>query len=140
MKGAKRHQNDSVTLSAPLWAESLGVISSARGAETSHLGSERHSFPRATAAFLCTPALLGSAAAWRSRSSTISVPSRRLAVPCNSRQCARHSAALPDTISSQLGASRRRSTDSSVHTNRGRDLKKKKKLPPKCMLTHTIIV
>lgn len=82
----------------------------------SHLGSERHSFPRAMAAFFCRAVLLGSAAARRSSISTISVPSRRLAVPSNSRQWARHSAAFPDTVSSQLEASKRRNTDSSVQT------------------------
>ena len=82
-----------------------------------HLGSERHSFPRAIAAFFCTAVLLASAAAWRKRSCTTSVPSRLLASPSISRQWAKHRAAFPDTISSQPEASKWRKTDSSAMNN-----------------------
>lgn len=82
--------------------------------EARHLGSERQSFPRAMAAFFCTSVLVASAAACRSSSSTISVPSSLLAIPSNSRQWAKHRAAFPDTVSSQLEPSKWRKSDSSV--------------------------
>ena len=84
-----------------------------------YLGSERHSFPRAIAAFCCTVVLLASPAAWRRSTRTISVPSRLLAVPSNSRQWAKHRAAFPDTISSQLEPNKWRKMDSSVWNNKG---------------------
>lgn len=84
-----------------------------------HLGSDWHSFPRAIAAFCCTAVLLASPAAWRSSSNTISVPSRLLAVPSSWRQWAKHRAAFPDTISSQLELSKWRKTDSSVKDDKG---------------------
>lgn len=79
-----------------------------------HLGSDWHSFPRAIAAFRCTSVLFASPAACRSSISTISVPSRLLAVPSNSRQWAKHRAAFPNTVSSQLVPSNLRKVDSSV--------------------------
>lgn len=82
-----------------------------------YLGSLRHNFPRAIAAFRCRAVLLASAAAWRSKSATISVPSRPLAVPSNSKQWAKQRAAFPVTISSVLEPSKRRKTDSSVLRN-----------------------
>lgn len=92
--------------------KSVDAISRARRAR--HLGSERHSFPSAMAAFFCTSVLVASAAACRSSCSTISVPSRLLAIPSNSRQWAKHRAAFPDTVSSQLEPSKWRKSDSSV--------------------------
>lgn len=83
-----------------------------------HLGSVRHNFPRAIAAFRRRAVLSASAAAWRSNSDTISVPSRLLAVPSNSKQWAKQRAAFPVTISSLLEPSKRRKTDSSVLRNR----------------------
>lgn len=77
-------------------------------------GLRGHNFPRAIAAFRCTVVLLASPAAWRSSTSTISVPSRLLAVCSNSRQWAKHRAALTDTISSQLEHGKWRRKDSSV--------------------------
>lgn len=109
-------------LSVLLWRSILDVINSVWhkewGEVRGHLGSESHSLPRATAAFSCTAALAASPAAWRSSTATISVPSRALAAPSNSRQCARHRAAFPNTISSQLEPSKRRKTDSSVQSDK----------------------
>lgn len=112
-KGLQVYQCSS-RLDCGMQSKACGLQSEVKG----HLGSDRHSFPRATAAFRCTAVFLASPAAWRSSSSTISVPSRLLAIPSSSTQRLRHRAAFPATISSLPGASKRRKMERSVQSKR----------------------